>query len=72
MLEQLRGAALIEVRLVTGKRNQIRIQAGLRGHPLAGEQKYVFGAAPGRPSRSRGKPCTPTGSPSATRPTAAC
>lgn len=49
VLEQVRGAALIEVRLVTGKRNQIRIQAGLRGHPLVGEKKYIFGAGPGRP-----------------------
>jgi 23S rRNA pseudouridine1911/1915/1917 synthase len=32
------------VRLETGKRNQIRIQAALRGHPLVGERRYVFGA----------------------------
>src|SRR5262249_6079237 len=36
-LEKFSGAALIEVSLVTGKRNQIRVQAGLRGHPLIGE-----------------------------------
>jgi 23S rRNA pseudouridine1911/1915/1917 synthase len=44
-LERLRGAALIEVRLETGKRNQIRLQARLRGHTLVGEQRYVFGPA---------------------------
>ena len=33
--------SLIEVRLQTGKRNQIRIQARLRGHPLVGERRYV-------------------------------
>jgi 23S rRNA pseudouridine1911/1915/1917 synthase len=44
VLERFRDAALIEVRLKTGKRNQIRIQAGLRGHELVGEQRYVFGA----------------------------
>jgi 23S rRNA pseudouridine1911/1915/1917 synthase len=44
-LRQLRGAALIEVRLETGKRNQIRLQARLRGHTLVGEQRYVFGPA---------------------------
>ena len=33
--------ALLEVRLVTGKRNQIRLQAELRGHGLVGEQMYV-------------------------------
>jgi 23S rRNA pseudouridine1911/1915/1917 synthase len=28
---------------VTGRRNQIRIQARLRGHTLVGEQRYVYG-----------------------------
>ena len=39
-IEPLRGAALLEVRLTTGRRNQIRIQAALRGHPLVGERRY--------------------------------
>jgi 23S rRNA pseudouridine1911/1915/1917 synthase len=43
VLEQLKGAALIEVRLVTGRRNQIRIQARLRGYTLVGEQRYTYG-----------------------------
>jgi 23S rRNA pseudouridine1911/1915/1917 synthase len=43
VLETLAGASLVEVSLVTGKRNQIRIQARLRGHMLIGEQRYVFG-----------------------------
>ena len=43
VLEPLEGAALIEVRLVTGRRNQIRIQARLRGHTLVGEQRYTYG-----------------------------
>ena len=43
VLEKLRGAALIEVTLVTGRRNQIRIQARLRGHTLVGEQRYTYG-----------------------------
>jgi 23S rRNA pseudouridine1911/1915/1917 synthase len=43
VLEKLAGAALIEVKLVTGKRNQIRIQARLRGHTLVGEQRYTYG-----------------------------
>jgi 23S rRNA pseudouridine1911/1915/1917 synthase len=41
VVETFRGASLVEVRLVTGKRNQIRIQACLRGHSLVGEQRYV-------------------------------
>ena len=43
VLESFTGAALIQVQLVTGKRNQIRLQARLRGHTLVGEQRYVYG-----------------------------
>jgi 23S rRNA pseudouridine1911/1915/1917 synthase len=43
VLETLAGASLVEVSLVTGKRNQIRIQARLRGHTLVGEQRYTYG-----------------------------
>jgi 23S rRNA pseudouridine1911/1915/1917 synthase len=46
VLEQFRDAALVEVSLVTGKRNQIRVQAGSRGYPLVGERVYRFGHAP--------------------------
>jgi 23S rRNA pseudouridine1911/1915/1917 synthase len=49
VLEPLAGASLIEVKLVTGKRNQIRIQARLRGHTLVGERRYVFGPDELRP-----------------------
>jgi 23S rRNA pseudouridine1911/1915/1917 synthase len=49
VLEKYETASLIEVRLVTGKRNQIRLQARLRGHTVVGEQRYVFGPAPLRP-----------------------
>jgi 23S rRNA pseudouridine1911/1915/1917 synthase len=41
-LEALAGASLLEVQLRTGRRNQIRIQARLRGHPLIGDQRYGF------------------------------
>ena len=41
VLEAFDGASLLEVRLETGKRNQIRIQARLHGHPLIGERLYV-------------------------------
>ena len=34
---------MLEIRLVTGRRNQIRIQARLRGHTLVGEQRYTYG-----------------------------
>lgn len=46
VLESFTDAALIEVRLHTGKRNQIRIQAALRGHALIGERQYAKSAMP--------------------------
>jgi len=46
VLERLAGNSLVEVRLETGKRNQIRFQAGVRGHALVGERRYTFGARP--------------------------
>jgi 23S rRNA pseudouridine1911/1915/1917 synthase len=36
-----RFASLLELRLVSGRRNQIRLQAALRGHPLLGEKLYL-------------------------------
>jgi len=48
-LETFATAALIEIRLETGKRNQIRIQARLRGHTLVGERRYVYGPDALRP-----------------------
>ena len=49
VLEWYEDASLIEVRLVTGKRNQIRLQARLRGHTLVGEQRYTYGPRTLRP-----------------------
>ena len=43
VLESFRDASLIEIRLQTGRRNQIRIQARLRGHTLVGEKRYTYG-----------------------------
>ena len=51
--EQFADAAMIEVALVTGKRNQIRVQAALRGHPLLGERQYRFDAPPEPPALPR-------------------
>ncbi len=44
LVEVFEDTSLIEVSLVTGKQNQIRVQAEWRGHPLVGEQRYVRGA----------------------------
>ena len=49
VLEALGAASLVEVRLQTGRRNQIRVQADRRGHPLLGEQRYAAGLGTVRP-----------------------
>jgi 23S rRNA pseudouridine1911/1915/1917 synthase len=49
VVESFETTSLIEVRLTTGKRNQIRIQARLRGHTLVGEVRYTFGPDELRP-----------------------
>ena len=49
VVETFRDASLVEIELVTGKRNQIRLQARLRGHVLVGEQRYVNGPDRTRP-----------------------
>jgi 23S rRNA pseudouridine1911/1915/1917 synthase len=43
VLESHAATSLLEVRLETGKRNQIRLQARLRSHTLVGERRYVYG-----------------------------
>src|SRR5215471_5838512 len=48
-LETFATTSCIEVRLETGKRNQIRLQARLRGHTLVGERRYVYGPDQLRP-----------------------
>jgi 23S rRNA pseudouridine1911/1915/1917 synthase len=49
VVERLESASVIEVTLVTGRRNQIRLQARLRGHTIVGEQRYVYGPDSLRP-----------------------
>ena len=49
VLEGFEEASLIEVTLHTGRRNQIRIQARLRGHTLVGEDRYIYGPGSLRP-----------------------
>lgn len=48
VVESFGRAALLDIRLITGKRNQIRVQANRHGHPLLGERQYrpAEGAAP--------------------------
>jgi 23S rRNA pseudouridine1911/1915/1917 synthase len=49
VVQLFRDASLVEVRLDTGRRNQIRLQARLHGHSLVGEQRYVSGPDALRP-----------------------
>jgi 23S rRNA pseudouridine1911/1915/1917 synthase len=49
IVEALANASLLEMRLETGKRNQIRMQAQLHGHTLVGEKRYVPGSDALRP-----------------------
>jgi 23S rRNA pseudouridine1911/1915/1917 synthase len=49
VVESFGATSLIEVRLTTGKRNQIRIQSRLRGHTLVGEVRYTYGPDTLRP-----------------------
>lgn len=41
VIERHPVATLLEVKLDTGRRNQIRVHAALRGHPLVGEKIYL-------------------------------
>ncbi len=40
MIEELGDVSLLEVRLDTGLKNQIRVQFGAAGHPLVGDRHY--------------------------------
>lgn len=41
VVERFANATVLEVQLDTGRRNQIRLQAANRGHPLIGERIYL-------------------------------
>ena len=43
VLKTLRGAALVEVQLETGRRNQIRVHFAEAGHPVLGDPRYGKG-----------------------------
>ena len=47
VLERFSKATLVEIRLETGLRNQIRVHFAEAGHPLLGEKKYVAGKRQG-------------------------
>lgn len=39
-LRRLGGGTLVEIRLATGRKHQIRLQLAHRGHPILGDRKY--------------------------------
>lgn len=41
VLQRLRGATVLEVRLETGRRNQIRVHFAEQGHPVLGDVRYM-------------------------------
>jgi 23S rRNA pseudouridine1911/1915/1917 synthase len=49
VVETFADTSLLEVRLQTGRRNQIRVQASLRGHMLVGEPRYLSRPEPLHP-----------------------
>lgn len=51
VVEAFASTSLVEVQLRTGRRNQIRLQARLRGHTLVGEARYTYGPDTLRPIR---------------------
>jgi 23S rRNA pseudouridine1911/1915/1917 synthase len=40
VLRAVERGTLVEVRLITGRKHQIRLQLAARGHPVLGDQKY--------------------------------
>ncbi len=47
LVERLRGASLLEVRMETGFLHQIRVMLAHAGHPVLGDALYGDGDAPG-------------------------
>ncbi len=49
VLHQSRGMALVQIRLRTGRKNQIRVQMSEAGHPLVGDYRYRKSGQPQDP-----------------------
>jgi tRNA pseudouridine32 synthase/23S rRNA pseudouridine746 synthase/23S rRNA pseudouridine1911/1915/1917 synthase len=40
VLKEARGLSLLEIRLLTGRKHQIRVHLSEKGHPVVGDKKY--------------------------------
>ncbi|MCB0418914.1 MAG: RNA pseudouridine synthase, partial [Bdellovibrionales bacterium] len=47
-LEHHNGYSLVEVKLITGRKHQIRAQLSAAGHPIVGDKKYGAQGKPGQ------------------------
>ncbi len=54
VVERVRGAALLDVELETGRRNQIRVALASLGHPILGDARYARDQRP-HPAWPRGR-----------------
>lgn len=43
VLEELNNTSLVNIKLITGRHHQIRVQFASRGYPLIGDQRYGLG-----------------------------
>jgi tRNA pseudouridine32 synthase / 23S rRNA pseudouridine746 synthase len=43
VLKETKGFSLLEIRLLTGRKHQIRVQLSEKGHPVVGDRKYGRG-----------------------------
>ena len=72
MIEAFPAASLVDIQLETGRTHQIRVHFSALRHPCVGDTDLRRRPDAGRPARRRsGSGCTPSGSASRTRPTAA-
>ena len=44
VIKESKDYSLLEIQLLTGKKNQIRVHLSDKGHPIVGDKKYTKGA----------------------------
>jgi len=46
VIKETRSLSILKIKLLTGRKNQIRVHFAEKGHPLAGDRKYGFKGKP--------------------------